>query len=63
MNGKKKMRIRERLNAIYYLSTLKNYRIVHYGEYVELLHWGMYGYCSQGAYPLWNVIEKVKFYE
>ena len=52
---------KRQLNAIYYLGTLPKYKIEHRGTFVELYHWGNYGWCSQGSYNEWKQIEKVEF--
>lgn len=54
---------RRKLIAMKYLATRSNYRLTHKGTYVNLEHFGLYGYSSGGIYKQWKVIETIYFWE
>jgi hypothetical protein len=54
---------RRKLNAMKYLATRPNYRLIHKGAYVNLEHYGSYGYSPGGVHKQWKVIENIYFWE
>lgn len=54
-------RTKGKLAAMCYLSKKDNYRLTHNGFKVELLHYGAYGWCSQGSYMDWESVAEHYF--